>query len=117
MGLAAQCGGGMMRRVAIRFLAIPAVGALALLVAQPAWSAPPGTTTSTFLSPGDVPAVCDFPVEIAITAAQFERATLPNGAVIVTGPGTAEVTNLTTGESATYNVSGPGFIEPTDEGR
>ena len=89
-----------------------------LLVAQPAWSAPsvPKGESFTILSPGtgpdDVAPVCGFPVRIDVTAAQGVRATLPDGSVVITGPAVATVTNLSTGESATYNISGPGVLDP-----
>src|SRR3954464_4926894 len=55
--------------------------------------------------------VCPFPVRVQITANQAVRTTLPNGVQVITGPATATATNLTTGESANYNVSGPGTFD------
>src|SRR4051794_36018368 len=53
---------------------------------------------------GGLPPVCEFPVSIKVTTAQpvEGRTTLPNGLIIVTGPAVATVTNLSSGESATF---------------
>jgi hypothetical protein len=56
--------------------------------------------------------LCPFPVLIEAKASQFVRTTLPNGVLVITGPGTATVTNTKTGESATFNISGPGQFDP-----
>jgi hypothetical protein len=101
-----------MKRVATRTTVIQVLCALALLLlALPAWSAPkvPIGEPFAFNFPGgDVQgAVCDFPVSITGTSAQAPRATLPSGQMVITGPAVATVTNLVTGESATFNISGP----------
>ncbi len=44
---------------------------------------------------------------------QKERVTLPNGVIIFSGRSTATVTNLDTGASMTYNVSGPVHLQPS----
>jgi hypothetical protein len=44
---------------------------------------------------------------------QKERVTLPNGVIIFSGRSTATVTNLDTGASMTYNVSGPVQLQPS----
>jgi hypothetical protein len=112
-----------MKRVATRTTVIHVLCALALLLlALPAWSAPKvpiGEAFGPFFFPaGDVPgAVCDFPVSITGTSAQAARATLPSGQVVITGPAVATVTNLDTGESATYNISGPLLRDPETGGR
>jgi hypothetical protein len=118
-GLPVQCGlgGTIMKRLATRSAVIPVLCAATLpLLAQPASSAPPRGEV-TILSPGPGPndtatPVCDFPVRIDITHAQAVRHTFPDGSVVITGPAVAEVTNLTSGESATYNISGPGVLAP-----
>jgi len=113
--------GAIVKRVAARTAIVQALCASALLLlAQPAWSAPKVPNGDTFTivlssSPeADLPPVCDFPVSITITSAQpvAGRTTLPNGLIIVTGPAVATVTNLSTGESATFNISGPSLQNP-----
>jgi len=56
--------------------------------------------------------VCPFPVLITAVADQLVRTTLPNGVQVITGPGTATVTNEATGEQAEFNISGPGQFDP-----
>jgi hypothetical protein len=107
-----------MKRVATRATVIQVLCALALLLlAQPAWSAPKVPTGEAFgplFFPDDdlVGPVCDFPVSIEGTSAQAARATLPSGQIVITGPAVATVTNLETGESVTYNISGPLLVDP-----
>ena len=99
--------------------AIGLVAALAalvcLLLAEPSSAAPtvPKGTPFSFQLPGDgFGPVCDFPVLISGTSAALPRTVLPNGLVVVSGPTAVTVTNVTTGESVTYNISGPGKIDP-----
>jgi hypothetical protein len=106
-----------MKRVATRTTVIQVLCALALLLlALPAWSAPkvPTGQPFTLLFPDpNVPVgpVCDFPVSITGTSAQAPRATLPSGQMVITGPAVATVTNLVTGESVTFNISGPSLFD------
>ncbi|GAA4913653.1 hypothetical protein EV188_110102 [Actinomycetospora succinea] len=72
---------------------------------------PPGGQTSTFIDAA-AGEVCTFPVLVETTAAQNVRATLPNGLLVITGPATATATNKATGESRSYNISGPGKFDP-----
>ena len=105
-----------MRRLANRAVMIPLLIIVALLLfALPASSAPrvPNGEPIYFLSPSDEFArVCDFTVEVTGTNGQLDRATLPNGLVIIAGPAVATVTNLDNGASATYNASGPYKYDP-----
>ncbi len=41
----------------------------------------------------------------------MERTVLPNGETVITGAGIAKVTNLDTGKSITYNISGPAKLD------
>ena len=67
---------------------------------------------------------CDFQIRVVVTAKFVAdpdpnaplpngpiRTKLPNGVLVVTGPAIATVTNLVTGKSITYNISGPGKID------
>jgi hypothetical protein len=102
-------------RRAFRAALVPLVAAAVLAQAQPASSAPtvPAGDTFSFDLPGSGPgSVCDFPVRLSGFSAQEARATLPNGLVVVTGPGVLTVTNLDTKESLTYNISGPSLLDP-----
>jgi hypothetical protein len=102
-----------MKRVATRATVIQVLCALALLLlAQPAWSAPKVPTGEEFKVSFDAGVVCDFEVLIEGTSAQAPRATLPSGQIVITGPAVAKVTNVETGESATYNISGPFLFDP-----
>jgi hypothetical protein len=93
-----------MKHLATRATVIPVLGTLVLLLlAQPAWSAP---------RPPSIEGLCDFPVTIEATGEQLVRTTLPSGVMIITGRQVAKVTNVDTGESATYNVSGPVQFDP-----
>ena len=92
-----------MKRLAIRTALVQVSCASALLLsAQPA------------LAQDNFPArtLCDFEVSIVQTGAQQERVTLPNGVIIFTGRSTATVTNVKTGVSKTYYVSGPTQFDP-----
>lgn len=54
--------------------------------------------------------VCSFPVQLTILDGQ--RLHEDQGTVILTGPLTVTVTNLTSGASQTFNASGPTLVEP-----
>jgi hypothetical protein len=102
--------GVMFRRV----MTVPLVSLSALLlVGGPAEAEPtiPGGTPQVV----DLGQPCDFEILVEITAEQFVRAEQPNGALVVTGPGIAKVTNVETGKSITYNISGPGTFDPATE--
>jgi hypothetical protein len=71
----------------------------------------PGGEPFTYLE-AEAGEVCPFPVTITAVADQSVRTTLPNGVQVITGPATATVTNMTTLEQATYNISCPGFYDP-----
>jgi hypothetical protein len=100
--------GGVMKRLAIRtaFVQVSCASAL-LLLAQPA-SAQPCPEGAVCFRAGTA---CDFAVSIVQTGEQQERVELP-GVLIFTGRSTATVTNLETGASRTYNVSGPVQFDP-----
>src|SRR3982750_4676226 len=105
---------GRLLKRAIRAAIIPLVPVILLALAPPASSAPrvPGGTYFAFDLPNpEVGAVCSFPVRLSGYSAQKERVTLPNGLVVVTGPAVLTVTNLETGKSLTYNISGPSLLD------
>jgi hypothetical protein len=81
-----------------------------LLLAQPA-SAQEKCPEGALCFPAGT--VCDFAVMIVSTGEQLERATLPNGVIILTGRSTATVTNTETGVSRTYNITGPTQYDPS----
>src|SRR3954465_8501595 len=94
-----------------RVMTAPLVSLSALLlVGRPAEATPavPGGTTG----PLDLGQPCNFEISATATTNQFVRAELPNGALVITGPGIATVTNVETGKSITYNISGPGKFDP-----
>jgi hypothetical protein len=84
-----------------------------VLFAQPAWSTPAVPKGETFTFTLDAGVVCSFGVKITATSQQMERATLPNGIVIVTGAALVTITNQDSGASATYNISGPTRFDPS----
>jgi hypothetical protein len=99
--------GGIMKCAATRATVIQALGVLVLLlIAQPAWSAPPPRPDKT---------LCDFPVLIQASGDQGQRTQLPGGVLIFSGQQTVTVTNVNTGESATYNTSGPTQFDPVTQ--
>jgi hypothetical protein len=73
---------------------------------------PPGGEPFEYLT-ASAGEICPFSLRIDITAAQAVRTTLPSGLLLITGPATATVTNTESGESLTYNISGPGTYDPT----
>ena len=88
------------------------------LAAAAAVAAPAGAGAAPAV-PGAEPVVvvpseagyCGFPVEIAVLDGTQVR--VNNGRVLSTGPLVAIVTNLDTGVSRTYNISGPTFKDGT----
>ena len=99
--------GVMFRRV----MTVPLVSfAGLLLVGGPAEAAPtvPGGTPEVV----DLGQPCDFEILVEVTAKQAVRDELPNGVLVITGPGIATVTNVETEKSITYNISGPGKFDP-----
>jgi hypothetical protein len=54
--------------------------------------------------------LCSFPVRLTILDGQREHE--DQGTVILTGPLTVTVTNLSSGASQTFNASGPTLVEP-----
>jgi hypothetical protein len=92
-------------------MTVPLVSLSALLlVGGPAEAVPavPGGTPVVV----DLGQPCDFEILVEVTAKQFVRAELPNGELVITGPGIATVTNVETKRSITYNISGPGKFDP-----
>jgi hypothetical protein len=84
--------------------------AIALLATGgPASAAPNVPKGEPFKIPVPAGALCEFELLITGTDGTATRTTLPDGTTIVTGPFVATVTNVDTGESKTYNVSGPTF--------
>lgn len=97
-----------------RAVVVPLLSCITLLLAAGLASAAPAVPkgeTFTFLE-ARAGQVCSFDVLVTATTNQLVRTTLPNGVLVITGPGTATVTNQETGESATYNISGPGTFDP-----
>jgi hypothetical protein len=91
------------------------------LAAAAAVAAPAGAGAAPAV-PGAEPVVvvpreagyCGFPVQIAVLDGTKVR--VNNGSVLSTGPLVAIVTNLDTGVSRTYNISGPTFKDGTLKG-
>jgi hypothetical protein len=54
---------------------------------------------------------CDFALAAAGTSAASVRPASPGGDLIATGPVALTVTNLETGASRSYNISGPTFVD------
>jgi hypothetical protein len=52
-----------------------------------------------------------FTVHVEQISGALIRTEVP-GVQVIAGPGIAKVTNLQTGESITYNISGPGTFDP-----
>ena len=102
----------MVRRV---FLVPLTTAAALLLMAAPGWAAPKLPHADPVVV--DLGQPCDFPIEVVVKSEQPDpttdpRAVLPNGLAVVTGPAVATVTNTISGESATYNISGPFKYDP-----
>jgi hypothetical protein len=58
---------------------------------------------------------CDFPLRLEVTGKEKQIA-LPDGGAILTAPGqNVTVTNLETGESVTYNITGVTFSSAPDQ--
>jgi hypothetical protein len=68
----------------------------------------PGDQTTTY-EPQDlanIPGACDFPMRIEVSG-KIKTIEQGNGGIIVTSPGAfATVTNVATGEQATFNITG-----------
>jgi hypothetical protein len=100
-----------------RMVFVSIVGALALLVSTGPAFAAPVVPHGTPLEPTQIPAgqLCPFDLLIEGVSGAATRATLPSGTDVITGPAFVKITNQDTGKSATYNISGPGFISDTGE--
>src|SRR5689334_18814538 len=87
-----------------RWIAPTALAALTLALAHGTASAVPAVPTGVTLDFGVFPAgeYCSFPVHIVARTSQSSRT--PE---VVTGPAVATVTNVASGRSRTYNISGP----------
>jgi hypothetical protein len=75
-------------------------------VAGAAPAVPTGEMATAEFPAGEL---CAFPVRITTVYGQTTHDTGP-GDTLVTGPFTATVTNLTTGATRTFNISGPTFF-------
>jgi hypothetical protein len=97
----------LVRRNSRLFGAAAVLASVAVVMPGVAGAAPavPKGETFTF-DPGDV---CAFPVQITVVYGQKTHDT-GQGDTLVTGPFTATVTNLTTGATRTFNVSGPSLF-------
>jgi hypothetical protein len=102
-------------------LAIATAGLVA--AAGPAQADPPPTVTQNFVLEGTATAgqngYCPFDVQVDIVSHQrTTTTTLQDGTVVqrFTGNATATVTNPATGESITYNISGPGTLTTFPDG-
>ncbi|TCO44906.1 hypothetical protein EV646_10978 [Kribbella antiqua] len=97
----------------MRSFALLAVALASCLVAvQAAQAAPPVVPNGEpfeILSPAGE--YCSFPLRISGESAAVVRPGSPNGDLIITGAVAVTVTNLATGESRSYNVSGPTFVD------
>src|ERR687889_436011 len=108
---------------------IALIALLALAMAAPTVLAQGnGGAPSDFSQEADIPAQdpnapntdlaslgCDFPLHVAITG-KSKTIELPDGRGIVTAPGQyVTVTNLATGESVRYNITGLTFSSAPDE--
>jgi hypothetical protein len=97
-------------------LAIAAASAGLIALAVPAQAAPPPTPTSGFTITLDANdkqgrGFCDF--EVLVKGDSFQEL---RGGGKITGAGTATVTNVQTGTSITFNISGPGTPTNTPDG-
>lgn len=102
-------------------MALAACGLAGVCVAPSAIAAPPDPieVTYRFISGGNDPAnlvfprLCSFDVAITIEG-KTKTIELPDGTVITTAPGqTATVTNLATGETLDFKISGTSQSTPT----
>jgi hypothetical protein len=110
--------GDPMTRAAAGLLAA-AVCLAGLLLAAPAGAQPPPVPLPT-PNPMDLVGYCDFPVRITFTEVnqRIIQQTTSDGTTTlkITGHALTTVTNLSTGESVTYNTSGPGTIVVYSDG-
>jgi hypothetical protein len=79
-------------------------------VAHAAPAVPQGQPVTFEVDPGEL---CAFKVGLTIVSGQKAHDT-GQGDIVVAGPFSATVTNLTTGATRTYNISGPSFLEEVD---
>jgi hypothetical protein len=98
----------IMRSVALLAAAL----ASCLVAAQPAQAARPvvphGEPFEILSAAGEY---CSFPLRISGESAAVVRPGSPGGDLIITGAVAVTVTNLATGASRGYNVSGPTFVD------
>lgn len=98
------------RSVAVALTAAAAVTGLAA-PAGAAPAVPKGAEFELLLSPaGELGSVCPFPV--LLTGVDAQRAHENGGVVLLTGPAVVTATNLETGKSMTFNISGPRLVDP-----
>lgn len=116
-GLAQHGPGRLRRRRAFAIsLATVAAGAALAPQATAAPTVPNGTPFELLLEDpadldnGQLGAVCPFPVLLSGVDAQ--RTHDNGGVVLLTGPAVVTVTNLKSGKSMTFNVSGPRLVHP-----
>ena len=97
----------------MRSIAVLGVAFASCLVAvQAAQGAPPAVPNGEpfeILSPAGE--YCAFPLRISGESAAVVRPGSPSGDLIITGAVAVTVTNLATGESRSYNISGPTFVD------
>jgi hypothetical protein len=94
-----------------RVMTVPLLSLSALLLVGGPAEAVPAVPHGMTLNPFETPCP-DFTVLVEQTSNSLERTVLPNGVSVIAGPGIAKVTNLETGKSITYNISGPGTFDP-----
>ena len=92
-------------------MTVPLVSLSALLLIAGPAEAVPAVPNGTTLDPFETPCP-DFRVRVEQTSNSLIRTELPNGVQVIAGAGIAKVTNLETGKSITYNISGPGTFDP-----
>jgi hypothetical protein len=101
-----------------RVLGVLGVCILAVMVMAAGASADPnpnsGRIPVEIESPISVTGVCPFPVRIDVVINQEFTKEHQNGVTIITGRLVATVTNTATGESVSYNISGPVHITSQD---
>jgi hypothetical protein len=94
------------------------VGLAALAVALLVTLVVPSAALAAPTIPGVEPIVLDFPAgefcsfPVQLTILDGQRLHEDQGTVLLTGPFTVTVTNLSTGASQTFNASGPTLVEP-----
>jgi hypothetical protein len=95
-----------------RFALVAVTACLAALAPGQAAAAPqvPGGVTVVYVDAAGE--YCPFNMRTVLVSGAELRATTAAGLDIYTGPVVATVTNIDTGVSRTYNVSGPTFFDP-----